>query len=68
MMAVDISTTPEFKAGAPHTLFEASFWGVARGLPWDVTRDGKRFIVSSVAEEESGGRLNVVLNWTAALR
>ena len=68
MMAVDISTTPEFKAGAPHPLFEASFGPATRGRAWDVTRDGKRFIVSSVTDQESGGRLNVVLNWTAALR
>jgi len=69
MMAVDIAGDSSIKAGVPHTLFE-----IARGqeqsefydLRWDVTSDGKRFLISMA--KTSPEALTVVLNWTAGLK
>jgi len=68
MMAVDVSQTGPIRLGAPTTLFglpgnaaqsDLSAW------PWDVTTDGKRFLIGkSTAVSEP---VTVVLNWRAAL-
>jgi hypothetical protein len=68
MMAVDVSQTGPIRLGAPILLFglpgnveqsDLSAW------PWDVTTDGKRFLIgkSKVVSEP----VTVVLNWRAAL-
>jgi hypothetical protein len=74
MMAVEVSTSPIFKAGIPRPLFQAPIWGggtfhnVAR---YDVTADGKRFLINSVtpdAAPSAPAPITVVLNWTALLK
>jgi eukaryotic-like serine/threonine-protein kinase len=60
MMAVDVETSPTFRAGRPRTLLEGRF--VARG--YDVAPDGSRFLMIKEDPAESGpARVNVVLNW-----
>ena len=66
MMAVDVSTSPTFQSGTPHSLFDTKMvdTGIRTGpMSWDIAPDGKRFLIIS---ENSGGTtsLNVVLNWT----
>ena len=65
-VAVDISTSPAFQAGVPKQLFT---------LPpnvgnWDVTADGKRFLVAmpQQAQQYTDTPITVVLNWEAGLR
>jgi Tol biopolymer transport system component/predicted Ser/Thr protein kinase len=63
LMAVNVQTTPAFRAGLPHALFALGDVG------WDVAPDGKRFLVvkepqSSVSE----AKLQVVMNWFEELR
>jgi Tol biopolymer transport system component len=64
-MAVDVSTSPEFQPGIPKQLF---------ALPtnvgdWDVTSDGKRFLVAMPLQAQSANTpINVVLNWDAGLK
>ena len=51
--------------GTPRRLFHATVSGV--GIPFDVSKDGKRLLVN-FAEEEGVTPLNVVVNWTAEVK
>jgi Tol biopolymer transport system component len=66
--AVDVNTSggaPQF--GAPHALFQAV--GIQRDFgPFDVTGDGKKFLVNSGNLKEGSDPLTLVLNWPAELR
>jgi eukaryotic-like serine/threonine-protein kinase len=68
LMAAEVSTSGGFKAGEPKRLFGASYGGVGGvGYVWDMTADGKRFLVKVVG----GGNVEdvtLVLNWTAGLK
>jgi Tol biopolymer transport system component len=76
MMAVDISTAPTFYAGPPKSLFQAPISGggmaaVSNVTRYDVTSDGKKFLMSSVPSEANGGEaapITVVLNWQMLLK
>jgi serine/threonine protein kinase/Tol biopolymer transport system component len=66
MMAVDVGGGLEFKAGVPKVLFQAPILNDDSALNyfhWDVTADGKRFLVDTVPA--SSEPLIVVLNWMA---
>ena len=75
MMAVEVSTSPVFKAGIPKVLFHAPIWGgggtgtdVTR---YDVTADGRKFLINTVAAERVApppSPITVVMNWTALLK
>ena len=67
MMVVAVETTPTFKAGSPRQLFERSFF--REGLPsnYDVSPDGRRFVMIQVAGT-SATQLNVILNWFEELK
>ena len=57
-MAVAIESGASLRAGQPHTLFEQP------NRDWDVTPDGKRFLVRRLPQTEaSQARLQVVVNW-----
>jgi len=74
MMAVEVSTAPVFKAGVPKVLFPAPIFGGGNTnnvTRYDVTADGKKFLINSVLPEASAPALSpitVVLNWTALLK
>jgi serine/threonine-protein kinase len=58
VMAVAIEGAASVRAGQPHALFEQ------RDPNWDVTPDGKRFLVRRQPQNEaSQARLQVVVNW-----
>ena len=65
---VDVNTAggaPQL--GAPHALFQAV--GIQRDFgPFDVTADGKKFLVNSGNLKEGSDPLTLVLNWTAELK
>jgi len=65
-MAVDVNTSGIFQAGVPKPLFKVPP-GV---LFWDVSRDGKRFIMAQPSPEsaKAASRFTVVLNWQSALK
>ena len=69
MMAVDVSTSGDFKAGVPHQLFEGPYWGTIPLRSYDVTTDG-RFIMSRVQlpADEPITKLTVVLGWAEELK
>jgi hypothetical protein len=71
LMAVDVTTTPTFKAGIPHLLFQAPIFGAGISseiLRWDVTPDGQRFLINTVPEENVSAPITIVLNWQAGLK
>ncbi len=87
VLSVGVETDPVFKPNNPKTLFKGTFYtagsaqqtvGVARA-PWDITPDGKRFLMikpgmaadGKPGEEsamESPRTINIVLNWFEELK
>jgi serine/threonine-protein kinase len=69
MMAVPFETEGSFEPGAPRPLFEAPF--DEAGAPYanyDVSEDGKEFVMVRTDEGREAKRLVVVVNWLAELR
>jgi Tol biopolymer transport system component len=69
VMAVDTQTDPAFQAATPHALFRSPT--VARGntvYRYDVTRDGKKFLMVNVPVGEPSSPVTVVLNWETGLK
>ncbi len=73
LMAVDVtadSVRGEFKAGVPHQLFETTLDTEFYRNTYDVSRDGRRFIINRNPNPSdlSTRPINVVINWPAALK
>jgi Tol biopolymer transport system component len=73
VMAADVSYTPQFKTGAPESLFDLVTLNVAstsgsNGFNWAVTSDGKRFLVITAAVQQEPSPITVVLNWAALMK
>jgi hypothetical protein len=73
-MAVAVESSPIFRAGTPAPLFKGTYFDDL-GRQWDVTRDGKRFLMLKpvVASDAAGGesvrpQITIVLNWHEELR
>jgi eukaryotic-like serine/threonine-protein kinase len=68
IVAVDVNTSGNaVKLGAPHTLFQAV--GIQRDYgPYDVTADGKKFLINSGNLKEGTEPLTMVQNWPAELK
>ncbi len=69
VMAVEISTDSGFQASRPRPLFEDVFIpGTPYGRNYDISRDGRRFVmIESASEVASSDRIVVVQNWFAEL-
>jgi len=72
VMAVDVTSAPVFKAGAPHALFQLprEFLAQSRtpGTLADVSRDHQRFLlVMPPLTATRSPEINVVLNWPTVL-
>jgi len=64
-MTVPVNTSAVFQAGIPKPLFKVPP-GV---LFWDVTSDGKRFVMAAPASVATASQpFTVVLNWQSALK
>ena len=66
VVAVPIQTEPTFTPGTPQLLFDGPYWFAAPGRGYDITPDGKRFLIikaQSVNEDAAPSRITVVLNW-----
>jgi Tol biopolymer transport system component len=72
VMAVDVTTTPTFKAGTPKVLFAAPIWSGARFVSrYDVTADGRKFLINALPAETAptaSAPITVVLNWEVGLK
>ena len=68
LMQVDVDTRSGFSAGAPRPLFQSRIIAPNYALfQYDVTADGKRFLINSLPEGGSGP-LTLVTNWTTGLK
>jgi Tol biopolymer transport system component len=70
LMAVEIATSPVFRAGVPKSLFQTPPRTVDISVTmrqWDLTSDGKRFLFPAPTEQ-TGVPFTVVLNWQATLK
>jgi serine/threonine-protein kinase len=70
MMAVRIQTAPAFSAETPTKLFDGPWYVVSTTRPYDVSRDGKRFLMIRNADGSSSGpaTIAVVVNWFEELK
>jgi Tol biopolymer transport system component len=68
LMAVDVNARgDEFMAGVPQMLFGLNLKPTF-GQQYDVSADGKRFLVNSPMQQGEMAPITVVQNWTAALK
>jgi serine/threonine-protein kinase len=77
MMAVSVTTSPEFKASAPRLLWEGAYshgTGSSCGMPgvasssYDVSADGERFLMIRENAPPDASRIVVVLNWAEEVK
>jgi len=71
MMSADVFTGAAFKSAVPKALFPAPVIGGAsttNTARYDVTPDGKKFLINTVGDAASSLPIAVVLNWQAALK
>ena len=74
LMAVEVSTTPAFRAGTPKVLSPnltpLATVLISAGWTWDVSSDGHRFLINKADETEDSRAsvINVALNWTGLLK
>ena len=70
-MAVDTQTDPAFQAATPHALFRPPTTAYAVSNTehrYDVTRDGKKFLMVTGLAGEPSPPMTVVLNWETGLK
>ena len=65
LMAVPVSADTKFHAGSPVALFPIHPSGA--GTVYDVTSDGRRFLVNSLASELGSPPLDLLIHWTSLL-
>jgi serine/threonine protein kinase/Tol biopolymer transport system component len=75
VMATPVETTPSFSPGTPKILFQSNYSpsNASSGTPWDISPDGKRFLMIKLpgtVAPGSGGplKINIVLNWFEELK
>ena len=70
MMAVEITTTPAFRAGAPRLLFEGRYLFSPNAVAaYDASADGRRFLrVQPMHPDPPANQIHVVLNGFEELR
>jgi Tol biopolymer transport system component/tRNA A-37 threonylcarbamoyl transferase component Bud32 len=68
MTAVDVdASATSVKLGTPHVLFTTILQGLNWG-PYDVTRDGKKFLLNGTTSQESDTPLTLVTNWLSEIK
>ena len=65
IVSVSIKIGPPFEVGTATPLFASTAQGDAA---YDVTLDGKRFLMTTPSDEQRPVPVTLVLNWTAALK
>jgi Tol biopolymer transport system component len=68
VMAVDTQTDPVFQATTPHALFRSPTVAYASSELYDVTRDGKKFLMVKGLVGEPSSPVTVVVNWETGLK
>jgi eukaryotic-like serine/threonine-protein kinase len=65
LMAVEVAEGAAFHSATPKILFQVPS---GASTAWDVTADGKRFLLLAPAAENSTAQFNIILNWPALLK
>ena len=70
MMVVPVGFSPTFSAGTPRVLFEGRYGATSAVRPYDVSADGRRFLMVQQKERPAVSVSNMVLvqNWFEELR
>jgi serine/threonine-protein kinase len=69
MMAVDVTTQPDFTATSPRFLFEGQYEVSDTGRPgYDVAADGRFLMIQPVEPEQPATQINLVLHWFEELK
>jgi hypothetical protein len=68
LMSVAVKSGPSFEAGTPAALFEFRAGGDLITPYYSVTRDGQRFLLSTIVETEPAAPLAFIINWAAELK
>jgi len=69
MMVVGFTTEPSFTTGSPVVLFTGKYRTSETGVNYDVSPDGKRFLMMKEGDLAEGqAQINVVLNWFEELK
>ncbi len=63
MLAVEIETEEGLRAGRPHVLFEKEFEFTNNFRNYDISLDGKRFVMVQTPDSTERGQLEIVFNW-----
>ncbi|HUV13209.1 MAG TPA: hypothetical protein VMY18_06175, partial [Acidobacteriota bacterium] len=66
MMKVSIQTDPSFNAGRPESIFEGRYRHTGRD--YDISLDGKRFVMIRPEAPFTTTQLNLILGWSAELK
>jgi eukaryotic-like serine/threonine-protein kinase len=69
-MVIPVETEPTFKSGKPAVLFRGTYIDLPGNdvIFWDISPDGKRFLMLKGPAAEVPRKINVVLNWTEELK
>jgi hypothetical protein len=67
-MVVDITTDPEFEAGTPRVLFEGAYDAHLGATDYDISPDGRRFVMVRRSRESVPAQIHVILNWFDVLK
>jgi Tol biopolymer transport system component/predicted Ser/Thr protein kinase len=68
VMAVDVKAGATFEAGDPKMLFPTRMKSASGSREYDLTSDGRRFLVNSMVSEESIAPITLLQNWMAELK
>ena len=66
MMAVAVKTGATFEAGVTEVLFEVDAQ-LPRVIRFDVTADGRRFVIAVPTEDQADLPITIITNWQQAL-
>jgi hypothetical protein len=71
MMPVAVKADSTFEAGVPTALFQTDIRQAISGVEpvsYDVSADGKRFLVNTKVDDPNAAPLFIILNWAGELQ
>jgi Tol biopolymer transport system component len=74
VIAVSVKTSPTLIPETSRTLFQGTYVtsvnspGIADHATWDISPDGKRFLMMKEVAAEAPLKINIVVNWTEELK
>lgn len=68
LMSVPVETGSTFSSGIASRLVDFSQSAIDLGRFYDLSPDGKRFLIAKGDGEQGGAQIRVILNWTEELK